>query len=156
MENHVYAIDALNSEKPSDKSAAPDFPGENPSHDAIVKWLDAWDAHLATTGFAPMLAGRDPTSVSHLIERDLTAFPEITDGMTELQKSNLMEKRAEIEYKNKIIRNQKIEHLKDHKNRLAHKIIASLRPRAGLRLRSLQTDHLSWKGHRRPPRRHLR
>ena len=89
-----------------------------------------------------MLAGRDPTSVSHLIERDLTAFPAVTDGMSDLQKSNLIEKRAEIEYKNKIIRNQRAEHLKDHKNRLAHKIIASLRPRAGLRLRSLQTDHL--------------
>ena len=62
--------------------------------------------------------------------------------MTELQKSNLMEKRAEIEYKNKIIRNQKAEHLKDHKNRLAHKIIASMRPRAGLRLKKLQTAHL--------------
>ena len=93
-DHHVYAIDALNSEKPSDKSAAPDFQGENPSHDAIVKWLDAWDAHLATTGFAPMLAGRDLTSVSHLIEGDLTAFPEVTDGMSDLQKSNLIEKRC--------------------------------------------------------------
>lgn len=45
IDNHVYAIDVMGSEKLSDKSAAPpDFPGENPSHDAIVKWLDAWDA----------------------------------------------------------------------------------------------------------------
>ena len=143
IDNHVYAIDVMGSEKLSDKSAAPpDFPGENPSHDAIVNWLDAWDAYLATTGYAPMLAGREPTSVSHLIERDLSGFPEPTAELTEVQKANLLEKRAEIDYKNKIIRNQKAEHLKDFKNRLAHKIIASMRPRAGLRLRNLQTDHL--------------
>ena len=138
---HVYAIDAFHST--SDKmSAPPDFPGENPGQDALVKWLDAWDTYLASAGYAPMLAGRDPSSVSHLVERDLSSFPAPTADMSEGQKTGLLEKRAEILYKNEIIRKQKAALLKDLTNRLAHKLIASLRPHAGLRLRQLQQDHI--------------
>lgn len=60
----VYAIDAFHST--SDKmSAPPDFPGENPGQDALVKWLDAWDTYLApATRPCSPAATRPPSRIS--------------------------------------------------------------------------------------------
>ena len=112
------------------------------TQEAISTWLNKWDAHLASTGYTPLLGGHEPTSVAHLRERDLSSYPAPTADMTDKEKANLAWKRSELEHDNERIRHQKSELIKDHKNRLAHKIIASLRPRAGLRLKKLQTAHL--------------
>ena len=93
--HQIYAIDAFNTTPGQQMSAPPDFPGENPNQDALVKWLDAWDTYLATAGYAPMLAGRDPTSVSHLVERDLSTIPAPAEEMSETQRMSIIEKRAE-------------------------------------------------------------
>jgi hypothetical protein len=72
-DHHVYAIDALNSEKPSDKSAAPDFPGENPSHDAIVRKLTTQQARLVGGGMV------NQTSICELHHAKVHSFTNLHD-----------------------------------------------------------------------------
>ena len=110
----VCAIDALGSTTTSKESELPEFPGEDPGQEAISTWLNKWDAHLASTGYAPLLGGHEPTSVAHLRERDLSSYPAPTADMTDKEKANLAWKRSELEHDNERIRHQKSELIKDH------------------------------------------
>ena len=123
----------------------PAFPEENPDQVALATWLDKWDAFIASQGYMPMLSGKDPTGVVHLIEQDLSDYPVIApaaDGSNAQQVSTRAAKRADVIHQNKVRRAQKAQVIADHKNRLALRLISALRPHAGLRLKKLQSDHI--------------
>ena len=92
---YVCAIDALGSTTANKESELPEFPGENPGQEAISKWLNKWDAHLASTGYTPMLGGHEPTSVSHLRERDLSSYPAPTADMSDKEKASWWQRKSE-------------------------------------------------------------
>mmetsp|Transcript_12798 Transcript_12798/g.19222 ORF Transcript_12798/g.19222 Transcript_12798/m.19222 type:complete len:354 (-) Transcript_12798:6-1067(-) len=126
----------------SPSSSTPDFPEEDPTKEALDKWIDAWDAYAATNGYAPMLQGRDPPSVIQFTERDLSHIPALPPdaGASAIAAREAL--RAQVIHDNAIKRAQRLDTLCDHRHRFALLLIVHLRPRAGLRLQRLLASHI--------------
>ncbi|KAL1511212.1 hypothetical protein AB1Y20_006026 [Prymnesium parvum] len=126
----------------SPHSSTPDFPEEDPTREALDKWIDAWDAYAATNGYAPMLQGRDPPSVIQFTERDLTLIPALPPdaGASAIAAREAL--RAQVIHDNSIKSKQRADTLCDHRHRFALLLIVHLRPRAGLRLQRLLSAHI--------------
>ena len=107
LNNVICAIDALGSATSTADNSLPAFPEENPDQVALATWLDKWDAYVASQGYMPMLSGKDPTGVVHLIEQDLSDYPVIApaaDGSNAQQVSTRAAKRADVIHHNNLTR----------------------------------------------------
>ena len=122
----------------SGKAAWPPFPGEKPSKQKLISWLDSWEDDLNTGGFAALLRDEIPFDCQKLKPRPLIPVPLDADPV---RAASYAEKNAQIQYENDLKRDELDARVLECKNRLAAKLKKALRPTAPLLLSRLLAAH---------------
>ena len=121
------------------------YPGEEPSLEEHIKWIEEAELRLTAAGQGPLMRGETPPSLTHIAFTRKTGLQKLSKeerakaGTIEAAKYDQMVAKAEND---ELIRQEQFRaNLAEHKNRLAAIIMAALRPKAGLRLRALRAAH---------------
>ena len=146
----IPALAATDKAQPADgrSSVVSVFPGEYPSDKELCDWLDA-NLPLIRQHYGAAIRGETP---AHLVQyehgpTDLTGFDEITAGTPaaagmstgQIQQHNRrrLGEKAKIDQAKASLE----QGVRDHKDQLAQVLVASLRPKATLRLEAMLTAH---------------
>ena len=136
MFNEVMLADDVTAD--SGKAAWPPFPGEKPSKQKLISWLDSWEDDLNTGGFAALLRDEIPFDCQKLKPRPLIPVPLDADPV---RAASYAEKNAQIQYENDLKRDELDARVLECKTRLAAKLKKAFRPTAPLLLSRLLAAH---------------
>ena len=136
MFNEVMLADDVTAD--SGKAAWPPFPGEKPSKQKLISWLDSWEDDLNTGGFAALLRDEIPFDCQKLKPRPLIPVPLDADPV---RAASYAEKNAQIQYENDLKRDELDARVLECKNRLAAKLKKAFRQTAPLLLGRLLAAH---------------
>ena len=117
------------------KTSWPDYPGERPQKDALLKWTQAWTDDITSIGFAPLLRGEDPYELSKLAPREL--IPAVAADAPSF--AAIVSKNADIAHSNAINAKEREARLLEMKSRMGGKIARAMRSTAPIKLKSLQS-----------------
>ena len=126
-------------------TSLPPYPGEEPSLEEHMRWIEEAELRLTAAGQGPLIRGETPPGLTHIAFTRKNGFTKLSKedrakaGAIEAAKYDQMVAKAEND--ELICQEQFRAALSEHKNRLAAIIMASLRPKAGLRLRAMRAAH---------------
>ena len=133
----VSMADDGKTESPT-KSSFPDYPEENPTKSAAIRWLDTWEDDLNSSGYAAIMRGELPHDVARLTDRELLDVPAAaSDAATVSRRTAIESENARIEFTNKQNKAERIAKVTELKNRVAAKLKKAMRFTAPIKLQEL-------------------
>eukprot|EP00965_Chrysotila_dentata_P047883 1588359-Pleurochrysis_carterae.AAC.1 len=115
-------------------------PGQTPDQVELKQFPDAFQDSMDQKPYGAMLRGELSYAAPSLEPRSLEDIPPIADAASGSAATRAA-LRAQVEHENKIKQKAREALVRDYSNRIASILAASMRPKAGVKLRKLQGMH---------------